>query len=164
MADLIPPFPTDGYPIELVEAVVVGADADARRVVAYLRAAGFGQEPGGAGPIPADVVLDLAAVLRLRAWEAAGLTAHLEAGLPSAEVAMKELIATMRAAANDPDALARVGRLSQAVFGVQVTRFIWAGPRELRAEVALDDIDDDRFVEVLATFLWAARHPSGTPV
>src|SRR5207249_1360466 len=53
-----------------------------RGSAAFLTAAGFG--PGETRGFTAGLLLDLGGMVRLRAWEAAGLDVHRRAGLPTA--------------------------------------------------------------------------------
>ena len=39
-------------------------------------------------------------------------------------------------------------------------RFAWNGPRDLHADIALDDLSDEATLDVLAEFLWACRQVS----
>jgi hypothetical protein len=43
------------------------------------------------------------------------------------------------------------------VFELRMSRFAWVGPTELRADVALDDPDEDVLLEALVDLLWASR-------
>jgi hypothetical protein len=48
------------------------------------------------------------------------------------------------------------------VFDLRMSRFAWAGPTELRADVALDDPDEDVLLETLVDLLWASRFRNKT--
>jgi hypothetical protein len=150
-------FPPDiarRYPAEEVRFAADGAEEEAAWVGAFLGAAGF--EPGECG-LPLGILLDLGGMARLRAWEAAGLDVHRRAGLPTAHEALSYIIDTITAAAADRAQLARAGRLGRAVFELRMSRFAWVGPTELRADVALDDPDEDVLLEALVDLLWASR-------
>lgn len=92
--------------------------------------------PGETSGLTPGLLLDLGGVVRLRAWEAAGHDAHRAAGLPSARDALGRVAGIIIAAADDRAALARAGALGRAVFDLRMSRFAWAGPTELRADVA----------------------------
>jgi hypothetical protein len=40
---------------------------------------------------------------------------------------------------------------------LSVERFAWHGPRDLAADVALDELTDDAALDALAEYLWATR-------
>jgi hypothetical protein len=145
------------YPEDLVRFAVDEAGRDADDVAALLAAAGLAP-PGGTGEVPAGVLLDLGAVVRLRRWEAAGHAVHIEAGLPTARAALQLVIATLLSAAVDRAGLAAAGELGRAVFGLAVSRFAWTARARLGADVVLAGGAEDALVEALAQFLWAHRH------
>jgi hypothetical protein len=41
---------------------------------------------------------------------------------------------------------------------LSIERFAWNGPRDLNADVALDDGSEDAALDALAEYLWATRH------
>ncbi len=131
------------YPPELVRYTVDEATRDAADVAAFLAGAGLAPRPGRLVGLPPDILLDLGAVVRLRRWEAVGISVHRDAGLPTAGTALIQVIQALSAAATDHTALATAGRLGRAVFGLTVTRFAWAGRTELGTDIVLDDGDDD---------------------
>jgi hypothetical protein len=108
-------------------------------------------------PLPAGFLLDLGAVIQLALWEDAGLTVHIEAGLPTSDVAAKEL---ERRAKLGPSAFATVTRLDLwfKVKEIWAEHFAWQGEEMFGAEIALARIDDDVLVNALADFLWRNRH------
>jgi len=97
-------------------------------------------------------------MVRLRAWEAVGLDVHREAGLPTAHEALERIIGILTTTPSDPAVFARASLLGRAVFDFRMSRFAWAGPADLRADVALDTPDEHALIEALADFLWASRH------
>ena len=155
MVPTLPPDIARRYPAEQVRFAADGAAEEAEWVAAFLTAAGFA--PGETCGFTAGLLLDLGGMVRLRAWEAAGLDVHCEAGLPTAHGALEHIIGIITAAAADPAELARAGILGRAVFDLRMSRFAWAGPTEFRADVALDAPDDQVLIEILADFFWASR-------
>lgn len=146
------------YPAELIQFAADEAGRDADDVAAFLAAAGLAPPPGETRRFPPGVLIDLGAVVRLRRWEAAGYAVHIEAGLPTAHGALSHVINTLVKAAANRASLASAGALGRAVFELTVTRFAWAAPRELGADIVLNVEDEDALVEALAQFLWARRH------
>jgi hypothetical protein len=146
------------YPAELIQFAVDEAERDADEVAAFLAAAGLAPPPGETRGFPPGVLLDLGAVVRLRRWEAAGYSVHVDAGLPTAGQALNHVINILIAAAKNRASLKTAGVLGRVVFGVTVSRFAWTARPEFGADVALDVDDDDALVEAMAQFLWAHRH------
>jgi hypothetical protein len=114
-ANIEVPFPPD-----LVRAVVEEAAQDADRVVSFLRHLGLDCTPDRPRYLPSDLLLALAAGLRLHAWEASGYTAHTDAGLPPALTVIRDAITSgVEPGRLDP-------RLPLRVLAVSVERFAWA--------------------------------------
>jgi hypothetical protein len=141
------------YPAEQVRFAADGAAEEAEWVGAFLAVAGLAPPPGETRGFPPGVLLDLGGMVRLRAWEVAGLDMHRRAGLPTAREALEHIVGVLTAAAANPAELTRAGRLGRAVFGLRMSRFAWAGPTELRADVVLDDPDEDVLLEALVDLL-----------
>lgn len=150
------------YPAELIRFAADEAERDADEVAAFLNAAGLAPPPGETRGFPPGILLDLGAVVRLRRWEAAGYTVHVDAGLPTAGLALNHVINILSAAAKNCATLKTAGALGRVVFDVTVSRFAWTARPELGSDVALDVDDEDALVEAMAQFLWAHRHH--TPV
>jgi hypothetical protein len=141
----------------LVAAVAREAAADAHRVVVFLNALGLQGTPEKPLYLPARFLLYLGAALRLLSWELQGLHVHREAGLPDARRGIADAFQSLVDPAMDPN------ELEGRVLGVYVERFAWHAHRDLGAEVALDDLDDDAALDTVAEFVWAARHQGGPP-
>ena len=141
-------------PSELLLAVAEGAERDAGRVIEFLAGVGLAPEAGQVRRLPADLLLDLGAALRMLSWEYAGFAAHLEAGLPHRAGCDPPRLPRRRGRRNPPPAR----RLCEAVFRLAVDRFAWAGHRDVKAEVLLDVPDEDALVEAMARYLWDHRH------
>ena len=149
------------YPLELLQFAHDEAERDAGDVAVFLTAAGLAPKPGQTRGIPAGILLDLGAFVRLRRWELAGLFAHRDAGIPTARAALARVIDILVAAAKNRSALGDAGTLARAVFDLMVTRFAWHAGRDIGADILLDFPDEDAFVEAMAQFLW--DHRRGTP-
>ncbi len=150
------------YPAELIQFAADEAERDADEVAAFLAAAGLAPPPSETRGFPRGILLDLGAVVRLRRWEAAGYTVHVDAGLPTAGQALNHVIDILSAAAKNCASLKTAGALGRVVFDVTVSRFAWAARPELGSDIVLDVNDDDALVETMAQFLWAQRYH--TPV
>jgi len=146
------------YPPELIQFVTDEAQRDANDVAEFLSKAGLAPEEGHTRELLAGTLLDLGGFVRLRRWERSGCWVHQKAGLPSADEAMKWVIATLVAAADNPQNLSRAGVIGRTVFEVMLTHFAWAGRSELDADIQIDLEDEDCLVEVMAQFLMVHRH------
>ena len=47
------------------------------------------------------------------------------------------------------------------VLRLSIERFAWDGPRDLDADMALDDWTEDTALDTLAEYLWATRNNRG---
>ena len=148
------------YPAELVQFATTEAERDADDVGAFLTTAGLAPPPGQTRDFPPTILLDLGAVVRLRRWEEAGYSVHLDTGLPSARAALYHVIATLltTATTKTPIASLGAGALARAVFEVAVNRFAWGARLILGTDIVLSVNDEDALVEAMAQFLWAQRH------
>jgi hypothetical protein len=147
------PSPLAAYPPELIAYVADQAERDALRVVQFI--SDLRESADEEIRLPGQVLLDLGAALCLRAWEEAGLTLHREAGLPSADDAIKDAL-TLGGSTAAPYPLD--ASLGVNVVLVSIESFAWTGASYLQAEILLDTPDEDDLVEALAHFLWARRH------
>ena len=160
--------PSSLLPTELVPAIARDAADDAQRVADFLDA--LGRRPTGEGAdraplrLPCYVLVFLAAALRLWVWEQGGLFAHRDAGLPSADEAVRDLSQALLA----PDALAdkemAARRLLRRVLCVFAARLAWGGRALLGADLELGEAEEDALVDALADFLWANRRHGAGPV
>lgn len=154
-------FDADGP--QVPEALVEAAAARARYVASLTGAAleQIGIRPTGADDnairLPAAFLLDLGAVAQLMVWEQSGISAHLDAGLPSASEATAQVVSGVsdghyRVAASSTDTL------SHRVFRLTLDEFAWDGLPILGVDVHLRAEDDERFIDMMAEFLWQNRH------
>ena len=136
-------------PPEMIAAVEVDAERQAEAVAEFLGTLREDHLPRGRQT--PHFLLQLAAALRLRRWEAEGFFFHREVGLPEADQAVREALASPNAVAADPT------EFCLAVPRLTLERFAWSGPRELGVDVAVKEANEDALLEALAGFLWAHR-------
>ena len=147
---MVHPTPTlADFPPEMIAAVVVDAERQAEGVAEFLGTLGENLVPPSRRT--PDFLLQLAAALRLRRWEAEGFFFHREVGLPEADQAVREALASPNAVAANPTSL------SLAVLRLTLERFAWSGPRKLGVDVAVKEANEEALLEALAEFLWAHR-------
>jgi hypothetical protein len=144
------------FPADLISAVAGSAARDADHVGLFLHEMGLSASPDQPCRLPARFLLHLGAALRLLIWEAQGFFCHQAAGLPPARQAIRAAFQALRDPDDDSSALCL------QVLRLAVERFAWNGPRDLHAEIAVDDLDDEAALDLLAEFLWAARHRATT--
>jgi hypothetical protein len=158
---LDPPTRSTTLPAELVASMVREAERDAERVGRFLQALGLVPSPDRPLCLPTDFLLNLAASLRLLAWELGGLQVHRDAGLPSAEQALHDTFRSLV----EPAGVASLTLqdLSLRALALFIERFAWLGRRELDADMTLDRCDQDGMLDALAEFLWAHRHAGRGP-
>jgi hypothetical protein len=141
--------------VRTIMSMLANAEADADRVAALLKGRGrkipgkTATEPKSVHPAAREALLLLAAAIRLRQWERAGLTTRLPDSLPSAADAL--------------DAIGEVAHQSPpSSIPLQVFKnwhqfFAETAPAELRADVLVEPINGAALIEDLAAFLWRAR-------
>jgi hypothetical protein len=151
MAATCPLSPDDSV-VDLIAAIIADASDDAHLVADFLEAHGVHGDPAQPITIPADVLLGLAAALRLREWERLGLRIHLDHGLPAADRALADVLGSLvGTAVVDTE-------LPTRVMAVSVARLSWHGATDWRAAIVLDRLDDEASLDALAEFLFAHRH------
>jgi hypothetical protein len=143
---------TFSLPTDMVNAVATAAARDADHVGLFLHELGLSASPDQPCRLPERFLLHLGAALRLLVWEAQGFFFHQTAGLPSAHQAIRAAFQALHDPNADPSEFCvQVVRLS-------LERFAWNGPRDLHADIALDDLNDEAALDMLAELLWASRH------
>ena len=149
--------PTVTFHPELVEAAAREAARDAENVALFLRELRFVPSADRPVRLPPAFLLHLGAALRLLVWESGGLRVHQDSGLPMAERAIIDTFGLLDGA-SEAEAQHPV-ELARKVVALFADRFAWHGPRDLDADVVLDDhIDEDALVDALAELLWDVRH------
>ena len=140
------------FACDLVTAVTVDAARDASRVVFFLDALGLEATPEKPMSLPSRFLLQLGAALRLLDWEAQGFSFHRAVGLPEAREVIRHAFGSLN------DSTVDWKDLCVCVLRLSLERFAWHGWRDLAADVAVDDLDDDAALDALAEYLWATRH------
>ena len=136
-------------PSEMIAAVQVDAERQAEAVAEFVGTLGENLLPPSRRT--PHFLLQFAAALRLRRWEAEGFFFHREVGLPEADQAVREALASPNAGAADPT------EFCLAVLRLTLERFAWSGPRKLGVDVAVKEANEDALLEALAEFLWTHR-------
>jgi hypothetical protein len=110
--------------------------------------------------LPVGYLVESAGVLQLKAWEEIGLRVHVDAGLPTYFQADWELAKQFW---EHPELFGTIdsAKLFPRVFRVWRERFAMSGRQLLGADIRIDQIDDESFVENLAQFLYRHRHLPG---
>lgn len=148
----MPTPPVRDFPPDMVNAVTAAAERDADAVGFFLRELGLAGNPQQPRKLPASFLLHLAAALRLSVWETQGFAFHQDAGLPPARQAISDAFHALA------DANANPTELCIAVLRLSLERFAWNRPRHWNADIALDDLNDEAALDLLAEFLWTHRH------
>jgi hypothetical protein len=154
---MAPTLTLPDLPPDLIRAVAQEGARDAVRVAHFLDA--LAQTPAGQSlgqrpvRLPADFLLGLGAALRLLLWERNGIRVHLDAGLPPARDALRDVFRSVI----DPEVAARTATLPSRVSALFVDRFAWTGRLELEADVTLGEAQEEALLDALAEFLWVHR-------
>jgi hypothetical protein len=147
--------------VELIEYTIRDAEYMASLVIAFLEGLGMlpprGQRRPNPVGLPAEFLLELAAVLRIAAWERAGLRDSLCRGLPPAEEALDDLFRRYVPVAGLEQPERRSSTLAMDVFKISLSRLAWEARGALRTDVVLDRPADDLLLESMADFLWEHR-------
>ncbi len=145
-------------------AIIRNAELDADRVTAFLKTRGMKPRRKSKRPVPAvekptgqvaEILLNIAAALRLRTWERAGLTTHLPERLPAATDA---LTAAADCAVNPETTDNSEAQIPKAVFRTLIERFAQDGQVDLGTDVVLDAKSGDKLLDEFAAFLLAASN------
>ena len=161
------PIPLDQFPPDLIQAVAQDAAAAADHVAVFLDALCLRGTNEGGTPVPLRLpyffLLGLGAALRLLVWEQHGVQAHRDAGLPSADEAVRAVFRAVTAPEPLEEKERAATQLSYRVLAVFVERLAWNGRPLLGADLELGEADEDALVGALADFLWAHRHDQAQP-
>lgn len=147
-------------PQEFIDAVVVEAEADAERVALFFKffRQAFIEIHGDAEAVDCFLrhfteqqLLELAALLRIRIWQSQGLIKQ-EMNLPTIthDIFKQAMLMMFRPGA-------------KSVFTVPVLtafyeHFAWSARSKFGANIQLDQLPEDEFVEQLANYLWEHRN------
>lgn len=135
-----------------IEAIRALAESDADALAELLRSIHLLSPPKPLH-LPAETLLGLGLALRIQTWEMAGITAHLDAGLPSAD----ELKAFICKHLAGPELRIVVGALSAQVVVLLCREIAWQSSVERQGDFGLVVTDDDGFLEAMADFIWDNR-------
>jgi hypothetical protein len=150
--------------VGFIEAIIHAANADANRVISFLRQQGVkplrqSKRPVQSDDVPtgpaADMLLNLAAAIRLRAWELGGLRTYLPADLPTFQSA---LAVAFECEPSMPSDVAHKQKIQQRVLEVLMSHFALQGQKDLGTDVVLDADGGAEAVRAVAAFLWDKRH------
>lgn len=146
-----------------MEGIIRNAELDANRVIAFLKRRGLKPLPPSQRTIPtgekptgpaANMLLNLAAALRLRSWEHAGITTSLPADLPRSADALAAVIAAAENGGRE-----NTTEIPITVFKALLLRISRVSQTKLTADVALPvGVNADELLERLADFLYAHRY------
>ena len=141
-----------------VIAVLQRADEAAMRLAETLKSMGFlaQDKEGQRVSFPAGFLLELSAVLQLAAWEHKDQHHHIDAGLPCFDEAAADLARRAETAPADFHQLSST-TLHKRVLSFCLEQISWQGLDYLGADVLVGEIDEEAFLDSLATFLWANR-------
>jgi hypothetical protein len=143
---------TSPFPEELCAAVALESEADADRVVLFMRELGYKPSLDKPLYIDREVLLFFGAVLRLDTWERAGISIHRDRGMPSARELLMDAAQTMLKGTR-PDGTG----LGHQVTKIFIYNFSWSARRHLDAPVLLDALDEDKTLDAIAELLWSRR-------
>jgi hypothetical protein len=107
-----------------------------------------------------EILMELAALLRLQSWHEGGLCPALHEEVPALVAALDDSEAKL---ALDPNAFGQEGELpplAEKVFDVWAKHLAWSGLDELSADVVLElaPADAETMLHDLADLLWQHRH------
>jgi len=145
----------------ILAAFIRLAHDDAERVAEFLRR---WLQPLRIRPastcFPMGFLLELAAILRIAAWQRAGLARDLNEAFPPARELLEDLIRRFTAEPMSFDFKMPVvpPRLCSQVVSTWFARCAWNSPSEMGADVWVGEIDDDLLFDVLADFLFEMRN------
>jgi hypothetical protein len=157
-------FSPSEFPSELVATITQHAVCDADSVGLFITELFgiVGREKGLARVqlrFPAWFLLELAAVLRLLAWEQDGVLMGLVARFPPWREALSHVFARLAASTRKSTERGDTPILL-GVIGLLVEHFAWTGQADLGAEFILGEAEEDDLVNAVAEFVWAHRHPA----
>ncbi|HTQ40928.1 MAG TPA: hypothetical protein VMJ32_18065 [Pirellulales bacterium] len=145
---------------DFLTAVILHAEFRARLAIAALQALDM-IPPEKTGnmriiDLPKACLLELAAVFELFWWERCGIRDHIAAGLPCFADALEQLAIRAEKGPQefaDPQAVS----LSHRVLQFWMMRFSHNGLGTLGADIFVQGIDEEQFVQLIADFAWQNR-------
>jgi hypothetical protein len=142
------------FPPEVAEAARRRAEQHATMVGEFFKATGI--DPSVLVHVPGALFLEIGAILQLREWESQGVFAYLGDELPSSAKALAQVRARIKKGPKEFDG-PQAAPLSRQVLRTCIERLAWYGPECLGADIALGQVDEDRFAKELADFIWKHR-------
>ena len=102
-------------------------------------------------------MLEIGSALQIGYWEGEGILDHVESGLPSYADASRQIAERAR---KGPVEFAgdAATPLHTAVVRFWVDNFAWEGQTLLQTDIVVGEVDEDRFLDLAAEFLWRHRH------
>lgn len=140
----------------LIRAIAQKAEWTAELTVAGLCRLGVASRPEEIR-LPNACLLELGSVLQIGAWEGQGLLQRLAVDLPTFQAAREDLA---NRCVSFPESFwtTEIPALTRRVLRAWIDNFAWSGPELLGADVLVDTIEEDLFVERLAEFLYSIRN------
>ncbi len=144
----------------ILAALIRQAHADAEHVAGFISDWLWPLGLRRATAFPPEFLLELAAIVRIAAWQRAGCTSALKDTFPPARELLEDLI---RRFISDPMSFdfevssVRRGLCSQ-VFSTWISRCAWNASSEIGADVWFTEIDEDLLLNLMADFLHKIRH------
>jgi hypothetical protein len=139
----------------MLRATIERAQSDVLMVVGYLEMIGAipppAQRKRDSALLPLDLMLKLAAWLRLRNWEMAGLRPFLKRDLPTSD----EVLSDLRA--RPPHELHPARQIIAQTLATFLREMAWEQGAST-SDVVVNAIDGDEVIDRLAAFLWQFRH------
>ena len=113
--------------------------------------------------LPAGFLWELSAVVQIGYWERNGISAHVAAGLPSYGEALMKLAERAECGLSEFNAVA-ASTLAKQVTLFWWRTFAWEGRSIMGADILLDSLNEELFLDLFAEFLWANRTQVNTSI
>jgi hypothetical protein len=144
--------------LDWLSAFIREAHRDAAAVSAFLASLGLAPDPSGQGTgFSQDLLLKIAALIRLRHWERSGLRPRMGVALPSSDEVLVDVV-------GDPNQKTPrfSGReLTRQILWLHLTQFAWKSWPDAAADLLIcQSAPTAALLDALARFLWQFRHLS----
>jgi len=141
-----------------LSAFIREAHRDAAAVIAFLASLGLAPDPSGQGTgLSQDLLLKIAALIRLRHWERSGLLPRMGVTLPSSD----EVLVDVVGAPNQKTPRFSGRELTRQILWLHLTQFAWKSWPDGAADLLiLQSAPAADLLDALARFLWQFRHLS----
>jgi hypothetical protein len=145
--------------VRFLAQVIVSARHDADHVAAFLGSVRLKPRKNKPVQLPAEFLLELAAILRLARWEQTGIHHLINRSLPSAREALRHLAIRAKEA---PDSFCLDVKLppndfAHQVFALWLMRCARSSVEELGVDVVISGADRKRVLDALADLIWKNR-------